>query len=194
LSYTRLVCNGAGTALTQTMAPSRWRLLVALALGCGGAVSGCGGPSDVVCGVRQQCPDGKFCNDGECWTCHEEHGAAVCNCDLSSSGETECRTWCGRAPKTGTGGCCCGTFLGEPVQRATACAGAQMCADTDLACCAHVYNYDGVCNEHGNQQQCVPGNGTTGNQPSPGWDYVDCGDDGDGEGMGMWVAALIFAP
>jgi hypothetical protein len=217
---------------------SRWPLRVALALSCVGAVSGCGEPADVACSAGSPCPDGSFCNfdrddGGMCEGCDGE-----CDCGLPSRGETECNTVCSGGaqslgPKTGTGGCCCGAFLGVEIQSSTDCAGGQMCANTDLACCVHLYSSDGVCNEQQpcfcddglsvndgtsdrgctqpggmcynvtTNEQCVAGDGLTGEQPAFGWDWTDCVDCEEGDfgcfasadEMGSsWQAALLFAP
>ena len=190
------------------MAPSRQRLLwAAVLISAPAVISGCGDQRGS-CGGGGACPGGQFCNfdfgmaDGSnCETCTGD-----CDCGLPPRGQTECNNVC-LGPKTGTDGCCCSAFSGAAIQPASDCAGAQMCADNDLACCAHVFSGDGVCNEQevcycsdgtlpsqsasgscpncddfpGNAYaQCVPGPGTTGTL-SPKWDR-DCGfGGGDGE-------------
>ena len=178
-------------------------LLAALALTSVPAAFGCG-KSMGLCGADGSCPSGQFCNFAKnrvqrrtspsCERCgggptHHSDGskAQPCECGLPPRGHTECQNVCeNTGPKTGAGGCCCGTFMGSEVQSASACTGARKCADTDLGCCAPVFSSNGVCNEWtmlgttsrkqqeaGNNKQCVNGSGTTGHVYL-GWDAYDC--------------------
>ena len=62
------------------------------------------------------------------------------------------------------GGCCCATFLGAPII-GNDCAGVQVRADTDIVCCAYVFNNDGVCNE---SDECYCPDGSRGGPPGSG--------------------------
>ena len=161
------------------------RRLAALALFSVPAAQAQSGPGPL-CGADGSCPSGQFCNFADdrvqkrnspsCESCgggptHHYDGseAGPCETNLPPRGFTECQNVCGGTVKTGANGCCCGTFMGTEVQSASACAGAQMCADTDLGCCPPVFSSNGVCDEG----VCVNGSGTTGHC-NPGWDAYDC--------------------
>ena len=178
---------------TKMMAHQRL-LLAALALISVPQAAGQSGPRGL-CEADGSCPSGEFCNfsndrvqrrnSPSCELCgstppHHSDGSVAqpCEVGLPPRGFTECQNVCeDTGPKSGAGGCCCGTFMGTEVQASSACAGAQMCADTDLGCCAPVFSSNGVCNEpeaSNANEQCVNGSGTTGHSGYPGWDAYDC--------------------
>lgn len=219
--------------VTKNMVPQR--LLAALALisavepacGCGKSMGLCGGGS---------CPNGQFCNfannrvqrrtSPSCEMCggggtHNSDGsrAVPCECGLPVRGQTECSNKCLDAgPKLGTDGCCCSTFAGVEVQSTSDCAARGMCADTDVACCVHVFSGDGTCNEQevcycddgspatasgscpnstvcdnvprNANERCVAGLGTAGSL-SPGWDR-DCNPGPGGSSVSAQSAMLQY--